>query len=64
MFVGNILQIKVLDHLIIGNSRYFSFADQGLIEKYEDSFLSLKIRGLFEKQVDYSLATARFSVSN
>jgi DNA repair protein RadC len=64
VFVGSILQIKVLDHIIIGNSHYFSFADQGLIEKYEDSFLSLKIRGLFEKQMDYSLAAARFSTSN
>jgi len=56
VFVGNILQIKVLDHIIIGNSRYFSFADQGLIEKYEDNFLRLKIRGLFEKGVDYYVA--------
>jgi DNA repair protein RadC len=64
VFVGSILQIKVLDHIIIGDSRYFSFADQGLIEKYEDSFLSLKIRALFEKQMDYSLAQARFSTPN
>jgi DNA repair protein RadC len=64
VFVGSILQIKVLDHIIIGNSHYFSFADQGLIEKYEDSFLSLKIRGLFEKQMDYSLAGAQSSPSN
>jgi DNA repair protein RadC len=64
VFVGSILQIKVLDHIIIGNSHYFSFADQGLIEKYEDSFLSLKIRGLFEKQMDYSLAGAQFPTSN
>jgi len=64
VFVGSILQIKVLDHIIIGNSHYFSFADQGLIEKYEDSFLSMKIRSLFEKQVDYSIIRARFSRSN
>jgi DNA repair protein RadC len=64
VFVGSILQIKVLDHIIIGNSHYFSFADQGLIEKYEDSFLSLKIRGLFEKQMDYYLAAPRFANSS
>jgi DNA repair protein RadC len=64
VFVGSILQIKVLDHIIIGNSHYFSFADQGLIEKYEDSFLSLKIRGLFEKQMDYCLAGAQFPASS
>ncbi|MBU1614146.1 DNA repair protein RadC [bacterium] len=28
---GNIMQIKVLDHIIIGDNRYFSFADEGLI---------------------------------
>lgn len=35
IFATNIMQIKVLDHIIIGNNRYFSFADQGLIEEYE-----------------------------
>ncbi|NVO01914.1 MAG: DNA repair protein RadC [Bacteroidetes bacterium] len=28
---GNLLDIKVLDHLIIGDNNYFSFADEGLI---------------------------------
>jgi DNA repair protein RadC len=36
------MQIKVLDHIIIGENRYFSFADAGLIEKYNSDFLSLK----------------------
>jgi DNA repair protein RadC len=54
VFIGSILQIKVLDHIIIGDSSYFSFADQGLIEKYEDNFLNLKIRGFFENRVAYS----------
>lgn len=35
VFATNIMQIKVLDHIIIGNNRYFSFADQGLIEEFE-----------------------------
>lgn len=26
---GNIMQIKVLDHIIIGHNKYFSFADEG-----------------------------------
>ena len=43
-----ILEIKVLDHLIIGGNSYFSFADEGLIEKYEDNFLNLKIKGGFD----------------
>ena len=32
---GKIMEIKVLDHIIIGNDRYFSFADNGLIKQYE-----------------------------
>jgi len=41
VFAGNIMQLKVLDHLIIGDNRYFSFADEGLIEEYNLNFLSL-----------------------
>jgi DNA repair protein RadC len=48
VFMGHILQIKVLDHIIIGENRYFSFADDGLIEKYEDNFLNLRIRSLVD----------------
>ena len=53
VFVGNVLQIKVLDHIIIGGNRYFSFADEGMITRYEDSFLNLKIRALFESKAGY-----------
>jgi len=42
VFAGNIMQIKVLGHIIIGENRYFSFADAGLIEEYNSDFLSLK----------------------
>jgi len=45
VFMGMIIEAKVLDHIIIGNNRYFSFANEGLIEKYEDNFLNLRIRG-------------------
>jgi len=48
VFMGYILQIKVLDHILIGENRYFSFADEGLIEKYEDNFLNLRIKSLFD----------------
>ena len=43
VFAGNIMQIKVLDHIIIGDNRYFSFADEGLIEEYDLAFLNLKM---------------------
>jgi len=44
VFAGMILQIKVLDHIIIGENKYSSFAESGLIQKCEDNFLNMKIR--------------------
>jgi len=35
------MQIRVLEHIIIGENRYFSFANVGLIEEYNLNFLSL-----------------------
>jgi len=29
------MELRIFDHLIIGENRYFSFADEGLIEEYE-----------------------------
>ena len=48
VYVGKIMQMKVVDHIIIGNDRYYSFADEGLIEEYEIDFLNLKLRGTSE----------------
>lgn len=42
IFAAHIMQIKVLDHIIIGNNCYFSFADKGLIEDYESIFYNFK----------------------
>lgn len=36
--MGRLLKIGVLDHVIIGDGRYYSFADEGLIEQYGASF--------------------------
>ena len=44
VYAAKVMQIKVLDHIIIGNDRYFSFAGEGLLEEYELNFLNLKIR--------------------
>ena len=44
VYAGKITRIKVLDHIIIGENKYFSFADDGLIEEYEDDFLNIRIR--------------------
>lgn len=48
VFMGYILQIKVVDHIIIGANKYYSFADEGLIQKYEDNFLDMKIKAVFD----------------
>ncbi len=48
VYAGSIMRIKVLDHVIIGGNRYFSFAGEGLIEEYELNFLNLKIKGVSE----------------
>jgi len=61
VFTGMIVQIRVLDHIIIGENRYFSFADEGLIQKYEDNFLDLRMRGLFEIWVNYSVESPEVS---
>ena len=53
VFVGQIIQIKLLDHIIIGCNRYFSFADEGLIEKYEFDFLHFKIKSVSDNSVEY-----------
>ncbi len=42
VFAGNLMQIKVLDHIIVGDNKYFSFADDELIEEYNLNFLSMK----------------------
>jgi DNA repair protein RadC len=33
----NLMQLEVLDHIIIGDNKYFSFADEGLISAYANS---------------------------
>jgi len=48
VYAGSIMQVRVLDHIIIGDNRYYSFAGEGLIEEYEVDFLGLKMRGTAE----------------
>ncbi len=48
VYAASIMRIKVLDHIIIGNNIYFSFAGEGLIEEYELDFLNLKVKGVSE----------------
>ena len=48
VYAAATMQIKVLDHVIIGDNSFFSFAAEGLIEQYETDFLDLKIKGVSE----------------
>jgi DNA repair protein RadC len=48
VFVSIILHIKAVDHIIIGDNRFFSFNDEGLIKEYEMDFLNLKLTGTSE----------------
>lgn len=48
VYAGSIMHVRVLDHIIIGDNRYFSFAGEGLIEEYEMDFLNLKVGGTAE----------------
>lgn len=38
VFSGRIMQVNVLDHIIIGNNNYYSFADSGLIDEFNKEF--------------------------
>jgi len=40
-FACKVMQIRFLDHIIMGKNCYYSFADKGLIEDYGLSFLSM-----------------------
>jgi DNA repair protein RadC len=48
VYAGRIMRLKVLDHIIIGDNRYYSFAGEGLIEEYENDFLNQMLRGAAE----------------
>jgi DNA repair protein RadC len=50
VYAGKIMQLRVLDHIIIGDNRYYSFAAEGLIEEYETDFLNLMLRGTAESR--------------
>lgn len=38
LWASKLLTIDVLDHIIIGFNRYFSFADEGLIKRFTEEF--------------------------
>jgi DNA repair protein RadC len=45
ILASSVMNLRVLDHLIIGNDSHYSFAAQGLIQKYETEVDGMKRRG-------------------
>jgi DNA repair protein RadC len=48
VYAGRIMRLRILDHIVIGDNRYYSFAGEGLIEEYETDFLNLMLKGTSE----------------
>lgn len=38
LWAAKLLLIQVLDHIVIGDNRYYSFADEGLIKRFSDQY--------------------------
>ena len=39
VIAGRVLRVPLLDHIIVGETAYFSFADEGLLAQYEAAYL-------------------------
>jgi len=39
VWAAKLLSIQVLDHIIIGNNRYYSFADEGVIKRFVNEYI-------------------------
>ncbi len=48
VYAGRIMRLKVLDHIIIGDNKYYSFAGDGLIEEYETDFMNKMLKSVAE----------------
>ena len=53
VYAGRIMRLMILDHIIIGDDKYFSFAGDGLIKKYENDFLDFMLRGTADSRHTY-----------
>ena len=50
---GRIMRLRILDHIIIGDNKYYSFAGEGLIEEYETDFLNVILQRTVESRREY-----------
>ena len=45
ILASSVMNLKVLDHLIIGDNEHYSFASHGLVGKYQAEIDALKLKG-------------------
>ena len=48
VYAAMVMKIRALDHIIIGDNCYFSFAAAGIMGEYETGFLNLKLKHVSE----------------
>ncbi|MCX7912848.1 MAG: DNA repair protein RadC [Dehalococcoidales bacterium] len=44
VYAARLLHLRVLDHIIIGDNRYYSFAGEGLIERFDTELLEYMLK--------------------
>ncbi len=42
VWASRLLQVQILDHIIIGNGKYYSYADEGLLRRFDAEYQRLK----------------------
>ncbi len=45
VFAGKVMDVKVQDHVIVGDKAYYSFAEQGIIGRFENEWEEIGRRG-------------------
>jgi DNA repair protein RadC len=53
VYAGRTMRLRILDHIIIGDDKYYSFAGDGLIKEYETDFLDFMLRGTADARRGY-----------
>lgn len=62
VFIGELLKFKILDHIIFGEHDFYSYADSGRLQLYEDCFTNMKIKGIINAENLCHSATTKTSV--
>lgn len=41
VYAGKVMDVRIQDHVIIGDTKYYSFADEGIIQELEDEWTAI-----------------------